>query len=74
MQAVSLFSPTSPASQDLFPVNDTIEYVEIAMLQSAEKKWLSETEKKTAQARVAGKLTRAGSWLADETDIFTMIG
>ena len=28
---------TSPASQDLFPVNDTIEYVDIAILQSVKK-------------------------------------
>ena len=29
---------TSPASQDRLPVNDTIEYVEIAILQSVDSK------------------------------------
>lgn len=31
---------TSPASQDRLPVNDTIEYVEIAILQSVDSKIL----------------------------------
>lgn len=30
------FKLTSPASQDRFPVKDTIEYVEIAILQSTD--------------------------------------
>lgn len=40
-----IYLPTSPASQDLLPVNDTIEYVEMAILQSDGNK-----KKKTKQS------------------------
>lgn len=70
MRAVLLFSLTSPASQDLFPVNDTIEYVEIAILQSVEKEQKSEIENQHEPARMAGKSHElAPDWQAKRTSL-----